>query len=229
MTEIQHAIILAAGRGARMMPLTADLPKAMAPFNGSTLLQHGLSSATGRVGTVHVTVGYQKSKLASHAIEHGAASVINTEGHGNAWWLFNSLMRLLDAPLLVLTCDAVGELDIAFIESEYQRLGAPACMLVPIPPVAGVEGDYLHLDEGGAIRQLSRTTPAATYASGIQVLNPTRVVELSEPQEDFHDVWEALRTQGQLMASDVYPRPWRGFDTVGQLLAAERTDQPAQP
>jgi len=34
---IRHAIIMAAGRGMRMAPLTDAIPKPMAPYNGTTL------------------------------------------------------------------------------------------------------------------------------------------------------------------------------------------------
>ena len=45
MSKIQHCLILAAGRGRRMMPLTESVPKPMAPHNGSTLIaNHGIEA-----------------------------------------------------------------------------------------------------------------------------------------------------------------------------------------
>ena len=40
--KINHALIMAAGRGIRMMPLTKNIPKAMAPLNESTLISEAL-------------------------------------------------------------------------------------------------------------------------------------------------------------------------------------------
>lgn len=60
MSKIRHAIILAAGRGHRMMPLTDSLPKPMAPYNGSTLIAQGISRIARRVEHVHITVGYKR-------------------------------------------------------------------------------------------------------------------------------------------------------------------------
>jgi NDP-sugar pyrophosphorylase family protein len=36
--SIKYALIMAAGRGTRMLPLTSSIPKAMAPLNGTTLI-----------------------------------------------------------------------------------------------------------------------------------------------------------------------------------------------
>lgn len=206
-----------------MMPLTATLPKAMAPFKGSTLLKQSLDNVRRDVPVIHVTVGYRKAMLASHALEHGAASVINTEGHGNCWWIFHSLLKHLDEPVLVLTCDTVGDLDVSLIEREYHRLGAPPCMLVPIYPVEGVDGDYITHDASGAVTGISRTHTTNIYASGIQVINPSRVGTIAPLQpDDFQDLWHTLIDAQALKASATYPRRWTALDTVDQLRAADQ-------
>ena len=46
MARINHALIMAAGRGQRMMPLTQVLPKPMAPYLNSTLVADGIAMAT---------------------------------------------------------------------------------------------------------------------------------------------------------------------------------------
>lgn len=93
MSAIKHALIMAAGRGQRMMPLTEELPKPMAPYNGSTLIAQGIAQIARRVEKVHITVGYKKAMLAQHVIEYGASSVINTEGEGNSWLIYNTLFK----------------------------------------------------------------------------------------------------------------------------------------
>ena len=40
--QIKHALIMAAGRGMRMRPMTDTIPKAMAPFRGETLIANGI-------------------------------------------------------------------------------------------------------------------------------------------------------------------------------------------
>ncbi|MEH3106604.1 MAG: phosphocholine cytidylyltransferase family protein [Sphingomonas fennica] len=52
---IAHALILSAGKGSRLLPLTADRPKCLIDFNGRTLLEWQLDSL-GRNGITRVTV-----------------------------------------------------------------------------------------------------------------------------------------------------------------------------
>src|SRR5258708_6852644 len=119
MLPIRYALIMAAGRGRRMGPLTDVVPKAMAPVSGTTLIARGLRHMHEKIPYVYVTVGYKGPMLAQHVIEHNVSGVFNTAGHDNAWWLFNTVMRELDEPVLVLTCDNVIELDLDVFAAEY--------------------------------------------------------------------------------------------------------------
>jgi N-acetyl-alpha-D-muramate 1-phosphate uridylyltransferase len=213
---INYAIILAAGRGLRMMPLTKRIPKPMLDVNGESLISHAIQQVISIVPNVAITVGYQGAVLAKHVIEKGVSAVFNTNGQGNAWWLFNTLMRHINEPVLVLTCDNIMNLDLAFIEQHYNLLGKPPCMLVPVTPVDGVEGDFIFHHEG-LVERLSRTDKAATYCSGIQVINPALVNELTGPKDDFYEVWSLLITIKKLYCSPAYPWPWLTVNTPEQL------------
>ena len=41
--KINHAFIMAAGRGIRLVPLSNRIPKAMAPLSGTTLISKGIN------------------------------------------------------------------------------------------------------------------------------------------------------------------------------------------
>lgn len=215
---IRHAVLMAAGRGRRMMPLTDVVPKPMAPFRGSTLIAAGLARLAGRIESVHVTVGYKGAMLAQHVIEHGARSVFNTEGRPNAWWIHHTPLSLLDEPVYVLTCDNVVELDWDRLERDYRDLGQPPCLIVPVRPVPGLEGDYIFRD-GAVVTRLSRTQPSDIYCSGIQILNPRAVTRLTRAGHDFYGVWQQLIDQRRLRVGSVYPLTWFAVDTVEQLMA----------
>lgn len=221
MSRLKNAIILAAGRGHRMMPLTDALPKPMLPYNGSTLIARGISHLTQQIENVHITVGYKKAMLAQHVIEHGASSVFNTEGQTNSWWIYNTPLRFLDEPICVLTCDNVVDIDFGLLEEDYIKLNCPPCMIVPVLPVPGLEGDYI-FHEDYVVTSLSRTEPSEIYCSGIQILNPARINQLTTGEGDFYSVWSQLIAQRQLRVSSIYPKKWFAVDTVEQLLMLNR-------
>lgn len=218
MKRIRHAVVLAAGRGLRMMPATADLPKAMMPYLQSTLIANGIDCIRPHIEHIHVTVGYKGAMLAQHSIEHGVSSVHNTEGRSNNWWIFNTLLGQINEPVFVLTCDNVTDLDFTALAEDYFALREPACLLVPVTPVAGIDGDYIFHD-GPLVTELSRTRPAETYGSGIQVLSPARLNRLCSGEGDFGTLWSELIAQRQLLVSSVRPSKWFSVDTPDQLDA----------
>ena len=222
MTSIQHAVIMAAGRGLRMMPLTEAIPKPMAPYNGTTLIARGIARLAQRLEHIHVTVGYKGAMLAQHVIELGASSVFNSQGKGNCWWLYNTPLKYLDEPVYVLTCDNVFDLDFALLEENYRALNEPPCMVVPIRPVPGLDGDYV-FHENHVVTEISRRKQTEIYCSGIQILNPRQLNLVTEEAENFYGVWQQLIGRQQLMVSSVYPERWYAVDTVDQLLHLNRT------
>lgn len=215
---------MAAGRGRRMMPLTQVIPKPMAPFRDSTLIADGIGKIRRYIPNVHVTVGYKGAVLVPHLIEQGVRSILNTDGQPNSWWIYNTLLRYVDEPVFVLTCDNITEIDFALLESDYQDLGQPACMLVPARPVEGLEGDYI-IHDRQIVRELNRTTPSEMYCSGIQILNPSEVKRLTLQQGDFYSVWDQLIGLRQLMVSTIFPTNWFSVDTLADLQRV--TMQPA--
>ena len=216
MARINHAIIMAAGRGQRMMPLTEDIPKAMAPYNGSTLIAQGIDKIRQHIPHIHITVGYKGAMLAQHVIQHGASSVFNTEGQSNSWWIYNTLLKSLNEPMFVLTCDNVVELDFDLLETDYFHYGEPACMIVPVKPVLGLDGDYIFHREN-IVTELNRYKESDIYCSGIQIINPYKVNRLTREEGDFYSLWDQLIAQEQVITSRVYPKTWFTVDTVEHL------------
>jgi len=213
---------MAAGRGMRMAPLTDAIPKPMAPYNGTTLIARGIDRLAQRLEHIYVTVGYKKAMLAQHVIEHGASAVFNTEGQGNCWWIYNTLLKNLDEPMIVLTCDNVVDLDFELLDESYRELNEPACMLVPVRPVLGLEGDYI-FQENHVVTEISRLRETDIYCSGIQILNPRRLNQITREGESFYDVWQQLIMQQQLLVSSVYPKKWFAVDTLEQLTTLNKS------
>lgn len=57
------AVILAAGKGVRCLPLTATRPKVLLPVAGTTILEHNLRQLEGLVDEVIIVVAYMKEMV----------------------------------------------------------------------------------------------------------------------------------------------------------------------
>jgi NDP-sugar pyrophosphorylase family protein len=216
---IQHALIMAGGRGMRMMPLTDVIPKAMAPYDGSTLIAKRIEKIKKIIPNIHITVGYKGAMLAKHVIENHVDSIFNTDGKDNCWWVFNTLMKNVNAPVVVLTCDNIVELDYPLLEKDYHNLNEPACMVVPVKPIEGLEGDFIFQDNN-RVTELTREKVGEVYCSGIQILNPYEINAMMDACDNFYQLWQNLIKQNQLYCSNVYPDKWLAVDTLAQLDSA---------
>jgi len=220
--EIEHALVMAAGRGLRMKPLTDELPKAMAPFGESTLISEGINKLKKEINNVHITVGYKGSMLASHVIERDVSTVINTEGKGNAWWLYNSLVSSIDEPIFVLTCDNIIKINFTSFGNEYFNLNSPACMIIPATPIDNIEGDFVFKDDENFILALSRNKPSEVISSGIQILNPKKINKITKTTDNFNDVWDQLIQLKEIKCSRKVLDSWYSVDDLDQLKKASR-------
>jgi len=213
---INHAIIMAAGRGIRLMPKTKKIPKAMVKIKNQTLILKGIKKIQKYIKNIHITVGYKGSMLAKHVIEHRVSSVINTDKKGNAWWIFNFPFKYINEPVFVLTCDNITKIDFNLIEKDYIKKGSPECFLVPVKPVDKLEGDYIHKKKN-LVTSLSRKKKSDIYCSGIQIINPYKINKIMKNKHSFDQVWTKLITKKKLKVSDILPKRWFTIDKISQL------------
>lgn len=216
MTKFEHAVIMAAGRGMRMMPLTDVIPKAMAPFNGSTIIADGINNIQHLIDNIYITVGYKGATLSEHVMNMGVSAIFNTTGKGNAWWVYNTLMKNINSPILVMTCDNIVKLDYEKMLSDYNSFNKPACMVIPVKPISGLDGDYI-FHRNNIIEKLDRNNISDYYCSGIQVINPLKINQLTKKVDSFYGLWEQLIKINELYSSNIYPEHWFSVDTVEQL------------
>ena len=211
--KINHAFIMAAGRGTRLRPLTKKIPKGLIKFRQTSLIANGIKKLKKFIDFIHISVGYKGPILAKHLIEEKVSSIINTDKKGNSWWIFNSIFKSFDSPLYVLTCDNVTNIDFKKIEKDYYKKGQPICMIIPTKPIKGLAGDYIFRKKN-IIQGLSRKVKSDIYCTGIQVLNPKKINDKIKSTDDFNILWKRLIKIKQLYVSDVMPKKWYTVDNV---------------
>ena len=109
---IDQAIILAAGRGQRMMPLTRDIPKAMLRIGNVTLIEDKIIKLTeAGIKKIIINTGYLGSYIQEHVgdgSKYGINIVISEEGSmpiGTANGIRKILKAFNDKPFLVVNAD----------------------------------------------------------------------------------------------------------------------------
>ena len=211
-----HAIILAAGRGIRLMPLSKKIPKAMVKVKNQTLILSGIKRIQKYIKNIHITVGYKGSVIAEHVIKNNVKTVINTNKKGNAWWIFNFPFNQINEPVIVLTCDNITDINFNLLNKDYNKKGYPLCLLIPVKPVKNLEGDFIH-SKNNIVNKLSRKVQSDIYCSGIQIINPYKINQTIKKTEDFNILWNRLIIKKKLLVSSVIPKKWFTIDNIKQL------------
>jgi MurNAc alpha-1-phosphate uridylyltransferase len=168
------AMILAAGRGNRMRPLTDHTPKPLLAAGGRTLMEHQIVklAAAGFTDLVinHAHLGEQIEAHLGDGASHGVSIRYSAEGHGRALETGGGIAKALplltdgDAPFAVVNGDIWCDFD-------YARLsiadGDLATLVLVDNPGHNSDGDFA-LD-GGRVSRHGRHR--RTFA-GIGVYRP---------------------------------------------------------
>ena len=164
-------MLLAAGRGERMRPLTDDTPKPLLRIGGQTLIEHHIH-ALARAGVTelvinHAHLGEQIVRALGDGDAHGvtiryspeAGAALETGGG-----IFNALPLLGESPFIVANADIWT--DYPFGQLPQSPTGLAHLVMVD-NPVHHPHGDF-SLSNG----QLSRQGPRMLTYSGIGVYRP---------------------------------------------------------
>ncbi len=208
-----RAVILGAGEGSRMGSLTKTFPKALLPNIDKSLLKWQIEFLKGYGIEVTVTVGYMKDLVQSAAMALGADDFIDTSNQGNAYFL--NLIPRDTADLLVITCDNIMTIDLEELSKEFSESSCVG-MIVPVKPHDVVLGDKLNVD-GQIVLSCDYQSGDSIVASGLQVLNLTKLPSNANLWNDFHEVWNALISSHSLQVARQTPSSWLPVDTPEQL------------
>jgi mannose-1-phosphate guanylyltransferase len=228
-------VVLCAGLGTRLRPLTGLLPKPAVPLCNVPLIDHALGLLAGAgVAWVVVNVHHQPERM--EAAARAAAGALGLElrisrepviaGTGGALREARPLLSGAEA-VVVLNGDVLFDVDLRAALSAHRAGGALATMaLLPMP--AGAAYASVELDEGGRVRRIAgrfgpggaRLTP--WHFPGLHVLDP-ELLALVPPAPfecDLHrHVYPPLMARG-LVRGLVTHGAWRDLGTPASYLAA---------
>lgn len=182
MSALRTGMILAAGFGTRMRPITDAIPKAMVEVAGKPLIGHALDYMVGGgISRVVVNTHYLPEPLEAY-LKHwqGPAEVLvsrEAEILETGGGVVNALPLLRDDVFAVMNADAIvrdaGAPAIPQLARARELAGAnTALLVVPTLEAHGYEGkgDFERLPDGRLMRAAASAAAPYMY-SGVQVMH----------------------------------------------------------
>ncbi|NTS65267.1 NTP transferase domain-containing protein [Sphingomonas sp. HHU CXW] len=214
-----RAIILSAGRGSRLLPLTDLMPKCLVPVGGRAILDHQLDAlAEAGVREAIVVAGYRHDQVGAHLATHRPPLAVTLRF--NPFWAVSSSIGsvwaagdMLDDAFCLLNGDTTltGPILARALahDGEYDRAGVG----LVVEPIAQADtDDMLVRVAGGRVTAVSKALPSdqATHRSlGVVIAGAQsgyrpvldRVIAGTDGINAYHhDVVAALATQGAVHA-----------------------------
>jgi mannose-1-phosphate guanylyltransferase len=229
-----RAMILAAGLGTRLRPLTDELPKPLVPVLGRPLIEHTirLLRAAG-VSEIAVNLHHLPAAIPA-ALGDGSALGVSLRyvveegrirGTGGG---VRGARHLLDdgETFLVVNGDVLLEPDLGAALALHRRLGAVATLVLREDPRAAAFG-ALEVDAAGRVRRLlgRPEQPAACSGplrtamfTGVHLLEPEVFDRLPEEGCIVRSLYRAIVDSGEVLGGYLDAGPWVELGTPQDYL-----------
>lgn len=231
MTDIRRAMVLAAGLGTRMRPLTDTLPKPLVRVAGKALLDHVLDRlADAGVETAVVNVHHMAAQIENHlkgrtrpniAISDERAELLDTGGG-----VVKALPLLGDRPFFHMNSDT------AWIEGVTPNLSRLAAqfdsgrmdMLLLLASTTGSigydgRGDFLMAPDGRLSRRGEREVVPFVYA-GAAILSPAIFAGAPQGRFSLNKLFDRAIETGRMYGLRL-EGTWMHVGTPEAIKAAE--------
>ncbi|WP_295498976.1 nucleotidyltransferase family protein [Sphingorhabdus sp. EL138] len=230
--HVDTAMIMAAGKGTRMMPMTADRPKPLIEVSGVALLDHVLDHLRDAgVGKIVVNVHYLAQQVEQHLAASAAdldvrisdeRALLRDTGGG----LVQALPLISDDPFICVNADNwwtnAGDNAISQLMAHWDDDRMDVLMLlIPMETAHNSQGigDF-NMNSDGRLSRRQGDAPASYVWTGIQMLSKRLIVDPPADVFSTNIFWDRAIAQGRCMGV-VHDGLW--FD-VGYPAAIAATE-----
>ena len=232
------AMVMAAGLGKRMRPLTASKPKPLIEVDGKALLDHVLEKlhAAG-VEKVVVNVHYLADALEAHLRNRSDGLEIEISNErGQLLETGGGLIKaepLIDCdPFLSLNSDNLwvdGPADtLKLLASQWHGERMDALLLL-VPQARALNhtgiGDF-HMDRSGRLRRRGKSKVAPFVFTGIQIISKRLLRDAPEGPFSTNVLWDRAIEEGRCYGA-VHQGLWFDVGTPGAIKLTEAALQDA--
>ncbi len=231
MKDIDRAMVLAAGLGTRMRPLTDRLPKPLVPVAGKALIDHVLDRlADAGVTTAVVNVHHMADAIEKHLKGRTRPKIEISDERGELLDTGGGVVRALKflgaAPFFHVNSDTI------WIEGVTPNLGRLAAMFDPAEMDAVVllaatatsigyegRGDFTMAPDGRLKRRGEREVVPFVYA-GAAVLSPALFADAPKGAFSLNKLFDRAIETGRLFGLRL-EGTWMHVGTPAAIKAAE--------
>ena len=233
------AMVLAAGQGTRLRPITDTKPKALVPVAGRPMIEYALLLLR-RYGIKDIVIN----------LHHFGAAIENHLGNGNQLGLKISYSHetelldtggglrkakpfLQDGAFIAINTDALIDLNLAELIAFHQQRKASATLVLRPDQQADQYGS-LDIDSAGRIQRFlkSEITPKPTgptrklMFTGVQILEPKifEYMERADAAEKFSttkQTYPEMLLAGEPLYGFCFEGFWQDLGTVERIEQAE--------
>jgi MurNAc alpha-1-phosphate uridylyltransferase len=229
--SIDRAMVLAAGFGTRMRPLTDALPKPLVPVAGKALIDHVLDRlADAEVTTAVVNVHHMADAIEQHLKGRTRPKILISDERGELLGTGGGVVKALpllgDKPFFHVNSDTI------WIEGVTPNLGRLAAMFDPAEMDAVVllaatatsigydgRGDFAMAPDGRLTRRSEREVVPFVYA-GAAVLSPALFADAPKGAFSLNTLFDRAIDAGRLFGLRL-EGAWMHVGTPAAIKAAE--------
>ena len=226
---IDSAMILAAGRGERMRPLTDKTPKPLIPVAGLSMLERSLDRlAAFGITNIVINVHYLGQQIIDR-VQNRAHIIVEDRLLGTGGSVKNALPVLGNKPFFVVNGDGLwresSEPILSRLKNRWDDQRMDAFLLIqPMHKVIGREpkdrGDYF-LEPRGRLRHRG-TAPLSPYVfASLSICSPRLFRDSPDGAFSLLELWNRAEAEGRLYGS-IHDGDWFHIGTPEALAAAER-------
>ena len=212
-----RAMILAAGRGERLRPLTDETPKSLVEVGGRSLLERHLDHVRAAgIRTVVINLGWLGDRIVERVgsgRRYGLEVAYSQEGDNileTGGGIFKALPTLGEDPFLVINADIFTDMPVPDVALADDHLGH----LVMVPSPEYRDGGDFDIEDG-----LIRTTSAQLLTfSGVAIYRPEFFAGCQPGRFPLAPLLRAAADEEQLSGS-LYKGQWADVGTPERLAA----------
>lgn len=231
MTKVTHAMVMAAGMGSRMLPLTESRPKPLVEVGGRTLLDHTLDRlAEAGVEHVIVNVHYRADQIIAHLASRKRPDIVVSDETGllldTGGGVKKALPLLGSNPFLTLNTDALWiegvNATLPMLVGGFDEKTMDARLLLA-PTVSSLgfsgAGDFM-MDGAGRLIRRAHSPVAPFVFAGVTVTHPRLFVDAPEGVFSANMLWDRAIGAGRLFGHR-HEGVWMHVGTPDAVLEAQ--------